>query len=207
MRKLVLLGGGGHCKSVIDSVKCLHLYDDVVITDPYVPAGKSISGVRVVGNDDMLPELKKNGFNEAFVTVGSIKSTKVRQALYDKAYDLGFVFPNIISPSACISQFVQMEDGIFIGKGAIVNTDTYIAKMAIVNTGAIIEHECRVGKYSHIAVGAVLCGGVLVGNHSLVGAGTTIIQGLSIGNHTIIGAGSTVLHNVEDNQIVKGLVK
>lgn len=207
MRKLVLIGGGGHCKSVIDIVKCLNLYDNVVITDPCIPVDKRILGIRVVGNDDTLAELKKSGFNEAFITVGSIKSTELRQSLYNKAYDLGFVFPNIIAPSASISQSVRMEDGIFIGKGAIVNADVYIAKMAIINTGTIIEHECNVGKYSHIAVGSILCGGVSIGNHSLVGAGTTVIQGTSIGNHTIIGAGSTVLCDVEDNQIVKGLVK
>lgn len=207
MRKLVLIGGGGHCKSVIDIVKHLKLYDEIVITDPCIPIGKEILGIRIVGNDDALFDLKKIGFNEAFITVGSIKSTKLRQSLYNKAYDLGFVFPNIIAPSACISQSVRMEDGIFIGKGAIVNADVCIGKMAIINTGTIIEHECNVGKYSHIAVGSILCGGVSIGNHSLVGAGTTIIQGTSIGNYTIIGAGSTVLCDVEDNQIVKGLVK
>lgn len=207
MKKLVLIGGGGHCKSVIDTVKVLKLYDEVVITDPRFPASKEILGIKIAGNDDVLTGLKRAGFHEAFITVGSIKSTKLRQALYDKAHALGFVFPNIIDPSACISQSVRMEDGIFIGKGVIVNADVAIGKMAIINTGAIIEHECTIGKYSHIAVGAVLCGSVSIGNYSLVGASATIIQGISIGNHSIIGAGSTVLRNVENEQIVKGLVK
>lgn len=207
MKKLVLIGGGGHCKSVIDTVKRLKLYDEVVVTDPCFPALREILDIRVVGNDDILADLKQSGFHEAFVTVGSIKNTKLRQELYDKAYKIGFAFPNLIDPAACISEYARLDEGIFIGKGVIINADAFVGKMAIVNTGAIIEHECTVGSYSHIAVGTVLCGGVSIGNHTMVGAGTTIIQGISVGNHTIIGAGSTVLSDVGNHQIVKGLVK
>ncbi|NBJ92523.1 acetyltransferase [Parablautia muri] len=207
MRKLVLIGGGGHCKSVIDTVKRLHLYDEVVVTDPHFPSCREILDIRIVGGDEMLSKLKNAGFHEAFITVGSIKNTQLRESLHRKACDLGFIIPNIIDPSACVSEYTVMEKGIFIGKNAIVNADARIHEMAIINTGAIIEHECVIGKYSHIAVGAVLCGGVSIGNHSLVGAGTTIIQGIKVGSHSLIGAGSTVLCDVENKQLVKGLVK
>ena len=207
MKKLVLIGGGGHCKSVIDTVRQLKLYDEVVVTDSCFPALKEILGISVVGNDDVLADLKQLGFHEAFIAVGSIKYTKLRQKLYDKALNIGFAFPNLIDPAACVSEFARIEEGAFIGKGAIINAGASVGKMAIVNTGAIIEHECTVGSYSHIAVGTVLCGGVSIGNHTMVGAGTTIIQGISVGNYTIIGAGSTVLSDVGNHQIVKGLVK
>lgn len=207
MKKLVLIGGGGHCKSIIDTLKRLELYDEIVITDPCFPSSREILGVRIAGNDNALEELKRSGFNEAFITVGSIKDTKLRQSLYQKVNRLGFIIPNIIDPSACISQHAVMREGIFVGKGAVINADAYIDKMAIINTGAIVEHECTIGEYTHIAVGAVLCGGGTIGNHSLVGAGATIIQGVAIGSYTVIGAGSTVLRDVEDGQIVKGLVK
>ena len=201
----VLIGGGGHCKSVIDTVKRLNLYDEVVITDSGLPADSELLGIRVMGGDEMLDELKKTGFHEAFITVGSIGNMEARQALYHKASELGFVFPNIIDPSAYVSEYAALEKGIFVGKAAVVNAGAHIGEMAIINTGAIVEHESVIGKYSHIAVGAVLCGGVLIGNYSLVGAGATIIQGVNVGSHSLVGAGSTVLCDVGTDQVVKGV--
>ena len=207
MKKIVLIGGGGHCKSVLDTIKRLNSYDEIVISDSKFPANKKVLDIDIICNDEMLSDLKKIGFDEAFITVGNINDTSMRQNLYKKASDLGFVFPNIIDPSAVVSDYAVLENGIFIGKGAVVNADAHIEKMAIINTNAIIEHECIVGKYAHIATGAVLCGNVSVGDYSFIGAGTTIIQGISIGVHSVLGAGSIVLQNVKEWETVKGLVK
>lgn len=207
MEKLVLIGGGGHCKSVIDTIKRLNLYDEIVIVDVKFPTYRMVLDFDVVCGDDGLPQLRKSGFDKAFITAGSIKDTSLRQELYWKAHNLGFIFPNIIDPSAIVSEYVTLGKGIFIGKQAIINADVHIGDMAIINTGAVIEHECKINTYVHIAAGAVLCGNVSVGNSSFVGAGSTIIQGVSIGKNSIIGAGSNVLCDVKDDQIVRGLIK
>ena len=77
MKKLVLIGGGGHCKSVIDTIKRLETYDEIVITDPCFPGCREILDIKIAGNDDALAELKRAGFDEAFITVGSIKDTRL----------------------------------------------------------------------------------------------------------------------------------
>ena len=97
--------------------------------------------------------------------------------------------------------------GIFVGKKVVINANSSIQDMCIINTGAIIEHDCRIKKYTHIAVGTVLCGKVSIGEECLIGANSTIIQGLTIGKHTIIGAGTVVTHNVNDNMIKYGNVE
>jgi len=206
-KKIVLIGGGGHCKSVLDSLLRNSEYDEIVITDNDIPVDSTIMGCRVAGNDDVLSDLLASGFTDAFITVGSIKSTKVRHILFEKAESIGFNMVNIIDKSAVVSEYAKLGKGIFIGKCTIVNADATIGDEAIINTNSVIEHECAVGSFTHISVGAKLCGNVKIGNDSLIGAGSVVIQGIEIGNNVIIGAGSTVIDNVNDNTTRVGLVK
>ena len=206
-KKIVLIGGGGHCKSVLDTLLRNNEYNEIVITDHDIPAGSKIFGCNVIGNDDFLPQLLKDGYTDAFVTVGSIKSTTLRRKLYSLAVETGFNVVNIVDSSAVVSKYCKLGKGIFIGKNAVINSDAEIGDCAIINTGAIVEHECKVGKFSHISVGAKLCGNVCVGDDTLVGAGSTVIQGVHIGMSAVIGAGSTVIKDVEDNSVRYGLIK
>lgn len=207
MKKIVLIGGGGHCKSVLDCILFNKEYDDVVIVDSSLPKNSEVMGITVVGDDSKLPELKKSGFDYAFITVGSIKTTSVRRNLYNLASSLGFVFPVLYDRSSIISSFSSIGAGSFIGKNTVINANVRIAEHCIINTGAIVEHDCVVGDFSHVSVGSILCGNCQVGQDSFIGAGSTVIQGLTIGNNVIISAGSTVIGNVNDNLSVSGLVK
>lgn len=204
LKRLVLIGGGGHCRSVLDTVFRMKRYGEIVITDRFIPAETQIMGCRVAGDDQMLPELFERGFTEAFLTVGSIKDTSLKRRLYDQAEAVGFDFPNIIDPSAAVSGFARLAKGVFIGKNAVVNAGANIGKMVIINTGSVIEHECDIGEFSHISVGAILCGGVQAGRDVFVGANATVIQGVKIGRNSLIGAGSLVCKDVPPNMAVLG---
>ena len=63
MSKLVLIGGGGHCKSVLDSALAMNKYTEIVITDPEIKPGTEVLGCTVVGSDDILSELRRQGFD------------------------------------------------------------------------------------------------------------------------------------------------
>ncbi len=199
MSKLVMIGAGGHCKSVLESARSMRQFDEIVITDKIIPAGSEIHGCKIVGNDEKLIELRQNGFDNAFVAVGFIESSELRDSLILLARKLGFVFPVIIDYSAIISPFVKIGEGSFIGKRAVLNSDTTVGNHCIINTGAIIEHDCCIGDNCHISVGTVVCGGTNVGCNTFIGAGSTVIQGLTIGNNSVIGAGSLVLNSKNDN--------
>ena len=206
-KKIVLIGGGGHCKSVLDTLLRNREYEEIVITDPGIPAGERIMGCAVAGNDDVLPALLKAGFCDAFVTVGSISSTKLRRILFEKAAQIGFRLVNITDCSAVVADSAQLGKGVFIGKAAVVNAEARIGNAAIINTGAIVEHECRIGNFVHVSVGAALCGNVSVGDDTLIGAGAVVIQDIRIGERVIIGAGSTVIGDVGPDVTRVGIVK
>ena len=194
-KKLLLIGGGGHCRSVLSSALSLNEYEEIGIVD-YTDA--SVLGVSVVGQDEDLPALKKAGWTDAFITVGSIGDINLRHRLYQMVIDNGFTVPTIIDATAIIAQDVKVAPGCYIGKGVIVNFGSCIGKCAIINTGAIIEHDCLIGDFVHISPGTVLCGQVSVGNHSHIGAGSVVRQQIEIGRDVLVGIGSVVVRNIPD---------
>lgn len=203
-KKLLLLGGGGHCKSVLDSLLKIKFYNEIGIIDKKENVGKTILTVPIIGCDDDLLKLYQNGYDGAFVTVGSIGNPSIRVKLFRLLEDIGFEIPNIIDPTAIISEDATLAEGIYVGKNAVINAGSFIEKCAIINTGSIIEHDCMIGQFSHIAPGTVLCGEVQIGEYTHVGAGSVIKQQVKIGANTLIGMGSVVLENVPENVVAYG---
>lgn len=204
MEDIILIGGGGHCKSVIDSISKSKDFNIIGILDLPDKVGEEILGVKIIGTDDQLEYYFKNGVKYAFLTAGSIGDVSLRRKLYTVALDIGYIFPSIIDSTAIISDSVKIGYGSFIGKGVIINSNTIIGNNCIVNTGVIIEHDCYIGDFCHIAPGSTLSGGVNIGENSHVGTNSTIIQNINIGENTVIGAGSVVIRDIRNNRRAYG---
>ncbi len=203
VKKILLIGGGGHCRSVADTLLRLNKYDEIGIVDVHDDS-LMFGLIKVVGNDDDLSKLRTEGFTDAFVTVGSVGNTDLRRRLYGKISKLGYNIPNIVDPSAIVSPYAKLGKGIFVGKNATVNAGSEIGDAAIINTGTIVEHECYIGEFVHISPGAVLCGGVEVGDDTHVGANASVKQYIKLGKNVIVGMGSVVIRDVRDNVTVVG---
>ena len=195
-KKLLLIGGGGHCRSVADAA--LSLYGQVGIVEKDSACWETYRDLPVIGTDGDLPRLLAEGWNEAFITVGSVGETALRRRLFERVTSLGFHVPAIIDPSAAVAHDVELGDGVFVGKRAVLNAGSRVGWCAIVNTGAIIEHDCTIGNYAHISPGAVLCGDVVVGEDTHVGAGSVVRQQLKIGRSVMVGMGSVVVSDIPD---------
>lgn len=202
MQDIILLGAGGHARSVVDSIESGGLYDIYGFLDRGCKTEKIYCGYQILGTDDLLEEYYRKGIKNAFVTVGYMGSGEVRNRLYNRLKTLGFNIPVIVDKTAVVAKDALIGEGAFIGKTAVINSAVRIGNMCIVNTGAIIEHDCVIEDFSHVSVGSVLCGNVRIGRASFVGANATIIQGKSIGSKCIIGAGAIVRKNVEDNIMI-----
>ncbi|GAA4654147.1 acetyltransferase [Anaerocolumna aminovalerica] len=204
-KKILLIGGGGHCISVLDSLLSSYNYEEIGIVDKRpTMMGKTdsiadqytIMGIPIVGSDDDLKKLYADGYTHAFITVGSVGDVTIRKELYELVKSFGFYIPNIIDKTGIVSSYAICGEGIFVGKKAVINAGSKIGNCAIINTASVIEHECTIGDFVHVAPGSIVCGKVHVGNESHIGAGTIIKQGIEIGTETMIGAGSVVVKNI-----------
>ena len=203
-KKLLLIGGGGHCKSVLDSLLAGNGFSEIGIIDLPENVGQEIFGSFVIGDDDDLQELFASGYKNAFVTVGSVGDPSIRIGLFRVLEAIGFQIPNIIDPSAVVSRHVVMDKGIFVGKNAVVNAGSTIGRGAIINTRSAVEHDCVVGAFVHLAPGSILGGNVRVGENTHVGMGSIVKQQITIGSNAIIGMGSVVLDNIVENTVSYG---
>lgn len=188
MEDIILVGYGGHAKSVADCIERKQEYRIIGYTDiadvdcryPYL------------GSDDVLREYFNNGVKNVAICLGYLGHGHLRQIIYKQVKDIGFTLPIISDPSSIISSSSLIGEGTFIGKCAIVNADAQIGKMCILNTMSLVEHECLIGEFTHVAVSAVLCGQVKVGKAAFIGANATVIQCKEIPDGKIIPAGMTV---------------
>lgn len=206
-KRIILLGCGGHAKSVADAVEANNEYEIAGFVDNNCSSNTIYHKYNVIGCDKDLQALYHSGIHYACVAVGFLGHGRIRNKLYKQLKEIGYGLPAIIDPSAVLASDVRLGEGAFIGKRAVVNADTFIGKMAIINTAAIIEHDCVIGDFSHVAVSSTICGMANIGINSFIGANATVIQGITIGNGSIIGAGSTILKDVEGNmKIVNKIV-
>ena len=188
MEDIVLIGFGGHAKSVADCIECEGKYNIAGYTD----LQEADSQYPYLGTDDELKTIFDSGIRNAAIGIGYMGKGTVRQHLYTKLKEIGFTLPVISDPSAIVSSTAVVGEGSFIGKYAVINSEANIGKMVIINTKALVEHECVVGDYAHVAVGAILCGQVKVGEAAFIGANTTVIQCRQIESNAIIPAAVTI---------------
>lgn len=204
--KIVLIGGGGHCHSVIDVIERTNKYEIIGIVDIKENIGKKVLGYEIIGCDNDLGTIFFSCKN-AIITVGQIKSNDLRIKLFDKLKDIGFNLPVIISPIAYVSKHATLDEGTVIMHHALVNANVKIGKNCIINTKALIEHDCVIGNNCHISTASVLNGGVVVKDNTFFGSNAMAKENIEIGSDVIIGAGERVMSNIPTNTVLKNLSK
>lgn len=203
-KKIVIIGAGGHAKSIIDSIEQAGEYR----IEGFVEKKESDFIYReysCIGIDTDLKKIYESGVKCAVVAIGYMGHGKTREYLYTQLKDIGYELPVIADRSSIIANDVIVGEGTFIGKGVIINSDAQIGNMCIINSGAIIEHDCKVGDYSHVSVGAVMCGESVIKDRVFVGANSTLNQGVAVETSAIIGAGAVVTKNVAGGITVVGV--
>lgn len=201
----VVLGGGGHARVLIDSLKANAAAVYGVLDADRSLWGRDLMGVPILGGDEMLPELVQKGVIKFVVGVGAVGDNRIRRQLFEMGLAHGLKPLTVCHPSAVYSPWAQMGAGSVLFPMAVVNAGVVLGVNVIVNTGAIVEHDCVIGDHVHIATGACLSGTVRVENGAHIGAGATVRQCLTIGEGAVVGAGAAVAKDVKAWSVVGGV--
>lgn len=193
MKDLILVGGGGHCKSVIDAALSAGLRVRGILDRPD-QVGADVLGVPVVGTDDDAPRYV--GDCDFVVTVGSIQDPSLRVRLWEYLVGIGARMATVVASTARVSPFAEVGSGTVILHNACVNACARIGCNSIINTLANVDHDCAVGSHTHISTCASLNGGVTVADRVFVGSNTVVNQGVSIGPDIVVGSGCLVHHRL-----------
>lgn len=201
-KKIIIIGGGGHAKVLIEAILSRGDYKIEGILDNKLKAGEKITGFPVIGGDEILERFKD--FYLA-IGIGSVKASDKRKVIYERRKRIGFEFPAIIHSNAYVSKTAILQDGVQVMAGAVINPEAKIGANTIVNTGAIVEHDCDIGPHCHISLNAALAGRVSTGECCHVGMGANVLQEIKIGSNVTVGAGAVVVKDVEDGKTVVGV--
>jgi len=192
MRKIVIIGGGGHAKVLISVLKRIQEFAILGYTDR--KDNGTILGIPYLGTDHGLNViLSSNPSCSAAIGIGGVRISERRKEIVKELESIGFDLPPITSRSAIVNECVEIGKGTVVFDGAVINTGTVIGRYSILNTNSTVDHDCHIGDYVHIAPGVTISGDVRIGNNSLIGAGATIIQGITIADNCLIGAGAVVV--------------
>lgn len=197
---VVIIGGGGHAKVVIESLRAGG--ETVAAIVDADPTPRAVLGVPVIGDDLALADLRGQGLSKLFVAIGD---NRLREKLGRKARELGFTLVNAIHPSAMISPTARLGEGVAVMAGVAINADSRIGDLAIINTGAIVDHDCDLGAACHVGPAAALAGGVTLGERAFLGVGARAIPGVTIGADAIVGAGGVVARDLPDAVVAVGV--
>jgi len=204
--QVVGLGAGGHAKVVIEILRCHESCELIGLLDPKSELhGKSVLSVPVLGGDDLLAVLKRDGICHFFVGLGSTGDSRPRQRLFELALQHGMKPIDAVHPQAIISPSAEIGEGVTVMAGAVINACARLGVNVIVNTGAIVEHDCVIGDHVHIATSAQLASTVQVGTGAHIGAGATIRQCTAIGEGAIVGAGAVVVKDIPPYAVAVGV--
>ena len=202
---IVLIGSGGHCKIIVDSIERLGTFKIAGFIDLEEIGKEVYRGYKIIGHDEDMQSIYDSGIHNAFIGIGFMGKSNIRKKLYFKMKDAGFNFPVIIDPSAVVAKDATIGEGTYIGRDAVVDADAKIGMNCIINTSAIVEHECIIGDFSHLAVASVICGQTQVGDECFLGANSTVIQRLKISDRCVVGAGSVVLSSIDSDCTAVGV--
>lgn len=192
---IILVGGGGHCKSSIDVIEQEGKYRIIGILDLPDMVGKRIMEYEIIGTDNDLPAFIKSVDN-FLITIGQIRTSEKRIALWKMVKESGANLPAIVSPNSYVAKSAKIGEGSIIMHHAIINADASVGANCIINSKALIEHEVLIGDFCHISTGSVVNGQTKVGNRCFVGSNSTIYNNIRIVDDTIVSAGSIVLKDI-----------
>lgn len=201
-RKLILIGGGGHCKSVIEVAESAG-YEIKGILDMPDEVGKEVlPGHKIIGTDDEIPQYVEEC--DFVITVGFIKNPALRIKLYNKVKVVGGKLATIIASTAYVSKYAEIGEGTVIMHHAFVNAGAKIGDNCIINTFANIEHDAEVGNQCHISTGTMVNGECKIGENCFIGSQSVCANCIEIASDIIVGAGSLVRKSIRVKGIYAG---
>ena len=193
MKKIAIIGAGGHSKVIVDLINELKIYKIVGFYDDNPDS--NLYDIKHLGKIININESIEN------VIIG-IGNNAIRKKIYEENKNINWC--SLIHPKSIVSKNAIIDCGTVVCSGAIIQTEAKIGKHCIINTNCNIDHESIIGDFTSICPSSTICGQVNIGKLTFIGANSTIIQKIKIGINCIVGAGSVIIRNINNNSKVVG---
>lgn len=181
LKKILIYGSrdfGQVVKALVKS--CGHEFSGFI--DDFNTGGEIVGNFSEVCNT-FLPEQY-----EIVIAIG-YNNLKERWKAYQKVNNAGYQVPQLIHPSAYISESCRIGQGSIIMVGAIVDINVTLSELVVLWPGVIVNHDSKVNANTFLSPGAIICGCTTVGKECFLGAGAVIVDHIMVPDESFIKAG------------------
>lgn len=199
---VILIGGGGNCKKIIDILLSYNVSIDGILDDVFVNQSiKFYRGTNIIGK---ISDIVQYEDSHVYVTIGNINFRRNFFHTYRN-----YRFPNLIHKTAYISESAWLGKGIIVHHGVYIGSDAVIGDFCHIDTNSSIEHDCRLGINVMVCPLVSFCGYSVIQNHCFIGTGTTVNNSskekqITIENNCMIGSGSVITKTIPENVLYYG---
>lgn len=168
MKALLILGAGGHGRTVAEAALLQGEWESVIFLDDAWPQIEESLGCKVMGkvaDIGKVAELCQGA-------IAAVGNNAVREQWIESIERHGLALASVVHPRAWVSPSASVGAGTAVLAGAVVGSAAEVGKGVIINTNATVDHDVKLGDLSHIGVGVQLAGGVVVGARAFLQVGS-----------------------------------
>lgn len=192
--KLLIIGAGGHGRSVAEAAELSRAFEVVGFLDDALPVGKAVLNGAVLGAISDLSNVESLDSYRALCdrAIVAVGNNTVREKLTLQLVDAGLPMATVIHPGAFVSPSAEVGTGSAVMAGAILGTEAFLGLCAIVNCGAVVDHHAQVEDFGHLGVNASMAGGTRLGRGAWMQAGAVLGYGVEIPAGVSLSPGEAV---------------
>lgn len=184
-KRVIVIGAGGHGRSVAEAILLVGRDELVGFVDDGADANATVWSYPILGRKDSLHTLRA----QADAVVVAIGNNAVREKLHARVREAGFELLSVIHPTAFVSPTATLGAGCAVMAGAVVGTEAQLDEGVIVNCGATVDHHCRVDAFGHLGVNACMAGGSVLGHRAWMQAGSALGYGVQVEDDAVLAPG------------------
>ncbi|AOT43738.1 MULTISPECIES: sugar O-acyltransferase [Enterobacter cloacae complex] len=184
MYDLIIVGAGGHGRTLYDTAKLLG-YENIAFLDDNELCS-DMAEIRVIGKTS---ELKLYASTAKYIVIG-IGNNKLRELFHQQLYSLNITPITLVHPFTFVSPSATLGNGSVVLAGAVIGANSVLGQGTIVNCHSTVDHDSTLGDFAHLGVGVHLAGGANIGKSAFLQAGTVGGYSATVDEHVICPPGT-----------------
>ena len=187
MKKLLIVGAGGHGRCCLDIAREIGTFDEIAFLDNK-HVKEIINGCSVLDSVDNMDQYYP-GYDSIFIAIGN---NELRHKLMVKASKIGYEVATLISPFSRVSRYANIGSGTVIFQNAVVEANSRIEKGCVIMSNVTINHDVHVNDYCLIYSNSVIRAESKLGKNCKIGSNCCIRAAKVIEDNIVIDDASVI---------------
>ena len=197
MRKLLIIGAGGHGRCCLDIARDMDIFDKISFLDD-----NQINKIINDGPFVIMPEVEEDvdgsidemssyypEFTHIHIAIGN---NKLRSKLLLQAKEIGYSLPILKHPSSVVSKYASVGAGCVLFPCSVIEANAVIGNCCIITSGVVINHDAQIDEYVLVNTGTVIRPNTRINKYASIGSRCLITMNKEIEMNRIIEDGTQI---------------